>query len=223
MKTHKTYNIWATLLNDFSHYQREEGFERGGEFVPFCNEQDLINKLNRVPTEKTEAILKGVAFETSLQTLTPEVEIEGKVLKFDPELVKSMARITEGSVWQIKVEKTIVISPAISIKLYGYMDAIKMDTGIDVKTTGQYTFPKFDRSFQHKVYLLGANEMGIHLNKFMYLVTDFREYYYEVYPYEPDKFMKELAVISSDLIDFIDSRKGLIINEKLVTVCEFKN
>lgn len=222
MRIHKTYNIWATLLNDFSHYQKEEGFERGGEFVPYCDENALINKLNRSEVLKTDAILKGVAFETSLQTGQTEIEIEGQIMKFDSDLVKSMSRITEGSVWQTRVSKSIVLSPAISVNLYGYMDAIKMDTGIDVKTTGSYSFPKFDKSYQHKVYLMGANSMGIHLNKFMYLITDFREYYYEVYPYDPEKFTKDLTIISGDLIDFIESRKELITNENLVTVCELK-
>jgi hypothetical protein len=208
----KVFNIWATLLNDFYLYQTEAGYDKGDDFIPFVSESQLIDKINRVPFEPTEAMEKGSAFEKAIYINEPTVQRgEGKEFKFDADLVKSMHHFVKGSTYQKGLVYSFLMDD-FKINLYGYSDFISRDTIIDLKTTSSYSFPKFDKSFQHKVYLMGANQMGIFVNKFNYLVTDFREYYYELYPYDPYLYENELKVICSDLIGFMESRKLLITN-----------
>ena len=215
----KVYNFWATLLNDFSSYQKEEGFEKGdGTFHPFCDELMLIDRLNRVQGEPTEAMKKGVAFEECLRYNKTSHSIDNLKFDFDAKLLESMGTICHNGIWNTLVEFTIPVDTDVAVRLYGYIDCIKQDTCIDVKTTSSYSFPKFDQSYQHKLYMIASNHSGIYLNKFMYLITDFRDYYYEVYPYDPSKYMNDLIAISKDLIGFIESRKILINNPRLITI-----
>jgi hypothetical protein len=57
--------------------------------------------------------------------------------------------------------------------------------------------------------------MGYKLNKFQYLVTDFKDYFYELYPYDLDQYDADLRSIAKDLIGFIESRRLMISNEDL--------
>ena len=210
----KVYNFWATLLNDFSHYQNEAGYEKGEEFFPFVTEQDMIDKLNRVPFESTEAMNKGTAFESAVAFNDANIKVDDKQYSFDKELVLTLHEMVTGGAYQKGLKYTITFDDC-RVNFYGYSDFIKRDTIIDLKTTGQYTFPKFDKSFQHKVYLLGANQMGYELNKFQYLVTDFKDYFYELYPFDEEKYHHELKMLAVDLIAFIKSRRYFITNENL--------
>ena len=214
MKPYKTYNFWATLLNDFNHYQNEVGYEKGDDFVPFVTEQNLIDKLNRVPFEATEAMDKGNAFELAVGLNKNEVVFGEKNYSFDKTLIGQLHEKVAGGAYQKGLKYTITFDDCM-VNFYGYADFIRRDTIIDLKTTGQYTFPKFDKSFQHKVYLCGANQMGYKLNKFQYLVTDFKDYFYELYPFDEEKYHQELKMIAIDLIAFINSRRLMITNEDL--------
>ena len=210
----KVFNFWATLLNDFSHYQNEVGYEKGEDFFPFVTEQDMIDKLNRVTFEASDAMFKGSAFESAVCFNTPSLLYSDKQYNFDKELVNVLHEKIEGSAYQKGLKYTITFDDC-TVNFYGYSDFIKRDMIIDLKTTGQYTFPKFDKSFQHKVYLLGANQMGYNMNKFQYLVTDFKDYFYELYPFDKEKYHHELKMLSVDLIAFIQSRRYFITNENL--------
>jgi len=214
MSKYKVYNFWATLLNDFSHYQNEAGYEKGEEFFPFVTETNLIDKLNRVPFESTEAMDKGNAFELAVATNQSEVVFGDKKYDFDKALVNNLSSMVSGGAYQKGLKYTIGFDECM-VNFYGYSDFIKRDTIVDLKTTGQYTFPKFDKSFQHKVYLCGANQMGYKMNKFQYLVTDFKDYFYELYPYDLDQYDADLRFIAKDLIGFIESRRLMISNENL--------
>jgi len=214
MNKYKVYNFWATLLNDFSHYQNEAGYEKGEEFFPFVTEQNLIDKLNRVPFQSTEAMDKGNAFELAVATNQSEVVFGENKYDFDKALVNNLNSMVSGGAYQKGLKYTITFDDC-TVNFYGYSDFIKRDTIVDLKTTGQYTFPKFDKSFQHKVYLLGANQMGYKMNKFQYLVTDFKDYFYELYPFDEEKYHQELKMMAVDLIAFIQSRRYFITNENL--------
>jgi len=214
MSKYKVYNFWATLLNDFSHYQNEVGYEKGEDFFPFVTETNLIDKLNRVPFESTEAMDKGTAFESAVASNQHDLKVYDRHWTFDKELVTKLHEMVAGGVYQKGLKYTITIDDCM-VNFYGYSDFIKRDTIIDLKTTSQYTFPKFDKSFQHKVYLCGANQMGYKLNKFQYLVTDFKDYFYELYPFNEEEYDADLRSIAKDLIGFIESRRLMISNEDL--------
>jgi hypothetical protein len=210
----RVFNFWATLLNDFSNYQNEVGYEKGDDFIPFVTEKDLIDKLNRVPFQSSEAMDKGNAFELAVCTNESEVIFGENKYFFDKELVSKLNAMVSGAAYQKGLKYTLTFDD-VMVNFYGYSDFIRRDTIVDLKTTGQYSFPKFDKSFQHKVYLLGANQMGYKLDKFQYLVTDFKDYFYEIYPYDAEKYSNELKSIAVDIINFIQSRKDLITNENL--------
>lgn len=202
-----SYSFYPTLLNDFSNYQHTRML---GESFILCNEQQLIDKLNRVPYPQTEPMLKGIAFEKALQNKI----YTSDGFEFEMSVIDEMIPIVEGGFWQTFVEHEIIVDGK-RVRLYGYIDVIKKNRSIDTKTTKQYEWPKFEHCFQHQVYLLGANAMGFHLDHHQYLVTDFKHVYKEDYFIDVDLMTGQLQKVCRDLIFFIESKRELITNPKL--------
>jgi len=201
------YSFYPTLLNDFSNYK----FERMlGESFMLCNENQLIDKLNRVPYPQTEPMLRGIAFEKALQNKI----YKSDGFEFEMSVIDEMIPLVEGGFWQTFVECEIMVDGH-RVRLYGYIDVVRRNQCIDTKTTKQYEWPKFKDCFQHHVYLLGANSCGILLNHHQYLVTDFKHVYKEDYFLDVDLMTGQLQNICRDLIFFIEAKRHLIYNEKL--------
>ena len=201
------YNFFPTLLNDYYDYQTEKMY--GEKYA--VTEQDLIDKLNKVPFEETEAMTRGKRFEDVLQN--PELGYSCGGFEYDKEVVDVFRRKVSGGVWQKYVEYTHESSQYI-FKWYGYIDVIKQFRTIDIKNTSRYDYTKFDRYFQHMVYLLGANNMGANVNQHQYLIACGKEWFEEIYPYQKELFISKLVEISTDLVGFIEAKADLISKEK---------
>jgi hypothetical protein len=203
------YAIYATLLDAFAWYKKSE--DEGAL-------QEFLDKVNRKPFEKTDAILRGMAFEElvddSLRLGIPE-DLPDPIRVHD---VKCSAGILEafhgrllGAVRQVYVETHLETRFGL-VKVYGKVDEILRDTAFDIKTTSKYEFPKYLRNWQHPVYLECLKKEGI--SRFVYLATDFREVYEEEYTYnseDTDRLISEC----SHLVELLEAKRDLITDRKV--------
>lgn len=204
----KRYQLYPSLLNEFYNYQTDKR-KRNDE--PYCTREQLIAKINRVKTPPNEYMLKGIAFEQCL--MHDGVHSFGG-FEFNGDLLERMRKFTRGGTWQTYLQTTIEVDGAM-VKHYGFSDVIIRSRNVDCKTTGNYAFPSHLHAFQHDVYLLGANDMGIHVNEHLYLISDFDDYYEEYYPYDLELHTEKLRVVSRDMINFLEQNREFITDTKI--------
>lgn len=205
------YQFYPTLLNSFIDYQTEKTL---GESYILCNKQQLLDKINRVPFPQTDPMKKGIAFEYCLQN---EGVYSHLGFDFDKELVDSMRPFVEGGVWQQFVETDLEVDGH-QVRLYGFVDVIRFNQTIDVKTGKQYHWPGYSGYFQQHVYLLGAEQAGcVYLQEHVYLITDFKEYYLESYDFNREVMINQLKVACRDLMSFVDNNRKVITDKKIVS------
>lgn len=184
-----------------------------------CTEQDMLNKLNKVPTPQSEAMLKGIAFEDCVRagiyakslTSTDGIKYD---FEFNPEIIHWFMNETKGGIWQQYVEFYLDCG-GYWLYLYGYIDVLRQNHTLDIKTTSQYAFPKYLDDYQHMLYLFGAKMLGAQVDYHEYLITDQKECYREYYQYQPKRFKESLLTVANDMVFFLESRKEFITNHKV--------
>jgi len=198
------YNIYATLLDSFQYMLT-------GKFD--TTEQDIIDQLNRVEIPKTEAMLKGTAFhsltEGLAEVLTPkDGYYEFEFWKFPVGPVETISEARKGGLHEAFVE-TYLDTPRGEIRLYGIADTLLRGDILDVKCTGRYQAPRYNRSWQMKTYL---KITGSKMIKF--LITDYDFVYGEEYTWQ-QSWDNELMDHIVRVIDFIEARADLITHKKV--------
>ena len=195
MKQQPKLYIYPTLLDSFTTYQNAETeWEKYygmsdepkvtlQEFEDKCF-NELIDKINRVPYEPSEAVSKGTAFNDIVDTLLHgkccgrtklgrivnqedfktvigvSAEIDGFGFNFDYKLCKDAAEYFKGSVSQVLVEANIETKYGV-VNLYGFIDELREDTVYDIKTTSRYEFGKYSKYWQRYVYPYCLIESGM--------------------------------------------------------------
>ena len=213
------YNFYATLLDSFQYY-------KGSDYM---DKQDLLNRINRVPFEPSDAMLKGTAFHEILclddkkySKLLVDNDKKGNAqvnygnYAFNYELVGTFRKKTkeQSDLFEIQMEYVVDMGEY-EVMLYGYLDWVRRNSVIDIKTTARYDFPKYSKAFQYKVYLYIANQLGYKLDTFEYLVTNFKDLYIETYNYQEDKYFADLKAICGELVDFLTHHRPLITDLKI--------
>jgi hypothetical protein len=213
------YRFYATLLDSYQWYLDSEGEN--------CF-QELIDKINRVPFAKSEAALKGIAFNTlvdsinekgydklGLKSSSKKEEItvfDGK--EFKTSLVCAFSRHFKGAASQVYTSAYLETDRGL-VELYGFADKVLQDIVSDIKCTGKYEFPKFIKNWQHKVYPYCFNQNDIQVSVFDYAVTDYNNFYIESYFYKPEVDIPALQNICVDLICFLEKYRDLITDKKI--------
>ena len=206
-KMKQQYNFYPTLLNNFKDYQDMKMY---GERMAY-DEPGILDAINKKPFLISDAILKGQALEKHLQDGSPLGRFEKD---FEPSVLVSLRAEVAKGVWQVFVEYTHEL-PECIVRWYGFIDVLQGTRTLDVKSTSQYDFPKFLNSFQHKVYMLGCDNMGIEIKDHIYLATTGREWYKESYHYQKDKFIADLTTVSRDLISFCELHRNEITSPRI--------
>lgn len=207
MKPHQ-YNFYATLLDAFCWYQQSESENA---------EKEFIDKINRVPVTDEKALErmnKGTAMNDLVDKLILGKEVEPVGYDFSADVVTGLAEYLIGSVSQYCVSTTLNIGGN-QVVLYGYMDYIKENRAIDLKTTSSYELGKYAGSMQRHIYPICLYNEEIFIDEFEFVVTDFTNIYKE--PYKVN-IMESYAVIQSkclELIEFIEAKKHLITDKKI--------
>ena len=147
-------------------------------------EQDIINKINRVPEAKSEAALKGTSFhELTVHDWTQIVPAEhrGQMCYFYDDYrfpagpVEEIGKIRAGGVHEVFVQKEMQTKYG-PVLLYGFIDTIKDGVSMDIKTTKRYDIGKYLGSLQRSAYLwMSGSRM------FEFVVTNFNAVFKEPY------------------------------------------
>ena len=219
------YNFYATLLDAYQYFLHSESETAMQEF---------LDKINRVPFE-SEAADMGTAFNECVdralkdpkQMLSciknnqeyidmPFVNKAGKSYNFGfkTKIVKEFTDRLQGSLPQVHTEAIIQTSKG-TVLLYGYIDEVLINDVTDIKTTGKYEFPKFLTAWQHRVYPFCLARQGVMTETFTYRITDFNNYFEEVYPVNNEKAESDLIGICENLIDFIEMNRDKITDLKI--------
>ncbi|MBQ1486714.1 MAG: hypothetical protein IIZ44_09670 [Muribaculaceae bacterium] len=199
------YCIYPTLLDSWWKFQNtklEEFFyqdEQGGwhlnyneadgtyrysqEEMDAILEQELIDKINRVPTEPSEAASKGTIFNEIVDCIienrkcnregwtvesiadeqgnktTIHGALDGFDFYFDAAFCKQVAQYFAGALPQYYVEAVMPVRYG-NVKLYGWIDELCKDVVKDIKTTKRYEFGQYQHYWQRHVYPYCLIESG---------------------------------------------------------------
>jgi len=201
------YHFYATLLDSFSWLQKSQKENALEEF---------IDKINRVERPRTIEMLRGMEFERLVNALakskkipTEPIQVLDKIVS--PEIIMDFISDMEHSAQQVFLECQVSTRYGL-VRLYGYADDILGDTVFDTKTTKEFELGKYRNNFQHRVYLEALKKTGI--NQFIYRVTDFENYFEDVYDYHPD-FKTDLIRICEQLIEFLTVYRNQITDKKI--------
>lgn len=207
------YRFSPSLLNQFSLFLTEEGYtkkdENGeDEHIPFVTFQKLMDAINRVPYETTEAQQKGIDFENEVIALAigDETVLLGRTPEYWNCLKEVVNKLPDYFVVQKQVQRQHK-----DILFYGFCDVVGGGRIIDIKTSSQaYSFGKFLNSHQN-LYLWALESQGY--TTMEYLFTNFKTVFPEVYglDYDFSHLLSQMEFFS----EFVEDNRNLIINHKI--------
>jgi hypothetical protein len=164
------YRFYPTLLNTFALFQKG-----------FLSEQELLDRINRVPTPQTPAQARGVSFEEAVIKGTDEAH-------FDAEILRKARALLPRPMVDTQVYCQYQLN---DVLLYGYVDVIGRTLAVDLKTTARYVPGRFATNHQN-FYLPALRPKGIRTLR--YVITDFKEVYQEEYGLQTDFSAQEEQV-----------------------------
>ncbi len=191
------YRLYPTLIQTFSLFHHEARNANGELYV---SEQELLNRINRVPQPPTPAQQRGVSFETALISGRGEEQ-------FPAEIIQTMRKQLP-----MRYKTQFFVRTAIKdVEFYGMVDVVGGDRAIDIKTTARYQAPKFAHHFQN-LYLFGLKSWNI--KQLDYLITDFQNVYTESYHYDSYDFQPLLDELEL-FTEFLEQHRKQITDKKI--------
>lgn len=183
------YRFYPTLLNTFARFQKG-----------YVNEQELLDRINRVPIPQTQAQARGVSFEEAVIKGTDEDF-------FDPEILREVRSLLPRPMVDTQVYCQYQLG---DVLLYGYVDVIGRTLAVDMKTTARYTPGRF--TFDHQnFYLLALRPKGV--RSLRYVITDFKKVYQENYDLATD-FSVQIQQVQL-FCEFLENHRPAISDTKI--------
>ncbi len=212
-------------------------------------EANLINSINRVPFEN-EAASCGTAFNEIVDCLIEnrkssredciikskkdnngntviEARIHDFVFDFDLQLCRETADYFTGSIPQY-LAKTVMSTDYGNVLLYGFADEWVSSQMFDIKTTGKYSWGKFEKGWQRHVYPWCAIESGdaTEIESFTYYVIEWayqrkgeplkaKGVYLETYTYNHEESGVMIREILESFIGWLLSRRIFIQDQRI--------
>ena len=183
------YKLYPTLLNVY------DRFEKG-----YINQDELLNRINRVPVPQTEAQRKGASFEEAVIKGIDEEE-------FDPEILSKVRALLPRPMLKTQFYCEYQVE---DVLLYGYVDVLGKLMAVDIKTTNNYIPGCYAISHQN-FYLPALRVKGV--RNLRYIVTDFKEVYQEDYDHTLD-FAHQLNQIKS-FCEFLEANRERITDRRI--------
>jgi hypothetical protein len=180
------YRLYPTLLNCFARFVSGK-----------LTEQELLDRINRVPIPQTEAQAMGVAFEEAVVKGTNEE-------RYDSELLSKVRALLPRPMVATQVFCQYQLGNAL---IYGYVDVIGRSLAVDIKTTNKYQESRYLADHQN-FYLPALKSKGI--RSLRYVITDFRDVYQEEYNQGTDFSIQEKEL--SAFGEFLEANRPLIYN-----------
>lgn len=183
------YRFYPTLLNLFDRYQKG-----------YVNEEDFIDRINRIPIPQTEAQFKGSSFEEAVIKGTNE-EL------YDQEILRKVRSLLPRPMVKTQVYCEYQMNDVV---LYGYVDVIGKMLAVDIKTTGKYVPGSFAKSHQN-FYLPALKSRGIRTLR--YVITDFQNVYQEDYDQTIDFSFQQEQIKS--FCEFLEENRRRITDKRI--------
>ncbi|MBD5585347.1 MAG: hypothetical protein HDQ88_09715 [Clostridia bacterium] len=215
-------------------------------------ECDLLDSINRVDGRYGEAAAKGTAFNEIVDCLIENrksknkdciiystanasgnkiirSEIDGFTFDFDVALCKETAYYFSGSLTQYYANATMETSFG-TVLLYGFIDEWVGNLMYDIKTTGKYSWGKFEQGWQRHVYPWCVIEAGdtTEVESFTYYVVEWayqkkgeplkaKAIYQETYTYNHEESGRKIRDMLESFIPWLIERKkmGLIQDKRI--------
>lgn len=209
-------------------------------------EADLLDSINRIDGRFGEAAEKGTAFNEIVDCLIENrkssredckiystanksgikvirAEINGFTFDFDIQLCKDVAKYFEGSITQFFANATMGTSYG-NVQLYGYIDEWVGNKMFDIKTTGRYSFGKFEHGWQRHVYPWCVIESGMttEIESFEYYIVAWRggtpitgDIYRETYTYSHEESGRKIREMLESFLGWLESRKEFIQDKRI--------
>lgn len=184
------YRLSASLLDSFDYFLSIEDEEQSRQ-----KRDELIAYLRGEKTT-SEAMQKGLDFEQAVMLCAMGHEPDVKDERYKSCVIE-IARQVRGSVYQYHVERRFD-----NVILHGYMDFLNRNRVDDLKTTSSYEVGKYRNRSQHRIYLYCLQPEKI--VDFRYIITDFRNIYYEDYQWNPS-FEDDLRTSINRFFDYLDN------------------
>jgi hypothetical protein len=166
------YRIYPSLLNSFDRYVQGK-----------LGEDELVDRVNRVPVPQTVAQARGVSFEEAVIKGTNE-EL------YDSEIIRQVRALLPRPMTKTQVYCEYQLG---DVLFYGYVDVIGKMLAVDIKTTSLYVPDCFSQSHQN-LYLPALKSKGIRTLR--YVITDFVSVYQEEYSQSVDLSYQEKQIKS---------------------------
>lgn len=208
------YAIYPSLLDAYLRLKRHDDQETF---------QSLMDKINKVPTEQTEAQLKGIEFEALVNA-----RIDGKAIEpaddhryyqsehfqFPVALIEPIASRLQFASKKQEYLEAIIDTRVGKIKLYGIADFSYPEMIVDLKGTSNYKYGKYSDHTQHPVYSLIKQVQGHPIKAFKYVASDFEKMFIETYIPSENMHYK-LMLLIYEFINFIEYFKEHITDDKI--------
>ncbi|MDF7818862.1 hypothetical protein P1X15_14700 [Runella sp. MFBS21] len=189
MKLPIAYRFYPSLLNTYSRFLQGK-----------ISEQELLDRINRVPIPQTEAQLRGVSFEDAVLKGIGEDQFDANILsEVRQRLPKPIVQTQVYCQYQIN-----------DVLIYGFVDVLGRKEALDLKTTSHYEPHRFQQDHQN-FYLPALHTRGV--KQMRYLITDFAQVYEEVYETNLD-FEGQLEEVYS-FKSFLSEHRDLITDAKV--------
>lgn len=213
-------------------------------------EAELIDAINRCPKVPNEAADKGTAFNEIVDCLIEKrksskedcniystvsrygvkvirAEINGFTFDYDVQLCRDAAEFFAGSLTQFFAQSTMHTAYG-DVEIYGYPDEWVSNKMFDIKTTGRYSFGKFERKWQRHAYPWCVTDSGMttEIESFTYWVLEWayqrvgeplkaKSITKETYTYDHNDSECKLRSHIESLIEWLESRREFIQDRKI--------
>lgn len=243
-----SYKIYPSLLDRFQslldtslyfesdmNRDADGGYKRTEEEIAHEREADLLNAVNRAPHPPIEAADLGTCFNQVVDHLvdgggvpdTVRMEMDGFTFDYSGALCREVAGMLRGAVSQVYTEAVLPTRHG-GVLLYGYPDYWCADGSIvDLKTTGRYTWPKYDRHWQRWVYPWCLREQrGAAVDWFTFLVVKWKkptnaephyrgDIYKEDYACDHADATRRLTAVCERFIEWLEAHREIITDTKI--------
>lgn len=159
------------LAEDSWNITPEGDYRKTPDEIYQANRQALLDAINRVSREPSEAADRGTVFneivdmaiaksktpsrpditDVKSDTLFCHGTMNERVFAFETGLILQAMDYLNGAVSQVRCDADIDVDGK-TVHLYGYADEVLPSKVVDIKTTSRYTFGKYERHWQRHLY-----------------------------------------------------------------------
>jgi hypothetical protein len=182
--------------------------EKSFGFGEPISEQQVLDRINRVPYQQTEAMKKGVNFEDKVVAF-----MQGKNT-FSEDWELKLLNDTSEELPDFFVTQRFIDFVHKDCRIYGYSDFTGAGKIIDLKTTSYYQFPSHEDNVQ-TLYLYGLKHLGFEEMK--YIIVNLEEKFIATEVYHSQNYDFDRLFEWVDLFkNFLEINRYRITDQKIL-------